>query len=240
MGIFGALRKMELKNITVADIEDCPGGIAIKIPDTKTKRPREFLITRSLFRGINMFKLIHKYRNLRPSKTNHSRFFVGYRQGKCTVQPVGQNTFSGMPKIIAEFLRLPSPNRYTGHCFRRTSASFLADSGVDVSVLQRHGGWKSRATAEGYVETSRQNKRFIAEAIMQGPSTSAIHNMPTDITDSDDIEALPIRLNNNSNYNTVVQSKTSERELQHVIDSNEHQPITLNNCSHFTINIIKN
>jgi hypothetical protein len=65
---------------------------------------------------------------------------------------------------------------YTGHTFRRTSATLLADSGADLLTLKRHGGWKSNTVAEGYVEDSVcQKKRIgqqIANAISEKPSTS--------------------------------------------------------------------
>ena len=52
------------------------------------------------------------------------------------------------------------------HCFRRSSASLLADCGVDISVLKRHGGWTSDKMANGYVEHSENNKRKISEDIL--------------------------------------------------------------------------
>ena len=44
-------------------------------------------------------------------------------------------------------------------CLRRTSATFLVDSGGDITTLKRHGGWKSSSVAEGYIEESIENKK---------------------------------------------------------------------------------
>lgn len=41
---------------------------------------------------------------------------------------------------------------YTGHCFIKTSAKLLVDSGGDITSLKRHEGWKSTEGAEGYIE----------------------------------------------------------------------------------------
>lgn len=60
---------------------------------------------------------------------------------------------------------------YTGHCYRRTSASLLADSGADILTLKRHGGWKSSTVAEGYVEDSITNKIKISKCILTGESS---------------------------------------------------------------------
>lgn len=70
-----------------------------------------------------------------------------------------------MPMMIANYLKLPNPNSYTGHTFRRTSATLLADSGADILTLKRHGGWRSNTVAEGYIENSFHNKRKICNQI---------------------------------------------------------------------------
>lgn len=84
------------------------------IPNTKTKVCREFAITPGAFDGINCMEIIKKYILLRPTNIKHDRFFVKYSNGKCGVQPVGINTFGNLPKMIAQFLKLPNPCLYTG------------------------------------------------------------------------------------------------------------------------------
>ena len=78
--------------------------------------------------------------------------------GKCENRPIGINTIGSMPKKIAQFLGLPEPELYTGHSFRRTSATMLVDGGGDVTRLKRHTVHKSTAVAEGYINESLQNK----------------------------------------------------------------------------------
>lgn len=148
------------------DVHDDGEYIKISLPNTKTKITREFAITEGSIQGISCLDLFRKYKDLRPSQTKHDRFFLTYRQGKCTQQPVGVNTIGGIPKKIATALGLSEPANYTGHCFRRSSASLLADAGADMHTLKRHGGWKSDTVAEGYVETSVENKKIIATKIM--------------------------------------------------------------------------
>jgi integrase len=58
---------------------------------------------------------------------------------------------------------------YTGHSFRRTSATLLANaSGTDILDLKRHGGWKSGTVAEGYISESITNKIQVANKILHG------------------------------------------------------------------------
>lgn len=48
--------------------------------------------------------------------------------------------------------------RYTGHCFRPTSATILVDAGNDITFLKRHSEWKATAVAEIYIDESIHNK----------------------------------------------------------------------------------
>ncbi|KAJ8910165.1 hypothetical protein NQ315_005768 [Exocentrus adspersus] len=76
-----------------------------------------------------------------------------------------KKTLGKIPQKVAEYLNLPNSTLYTGHCFRRTSASLLADSGASIDVLKRHGGWKSASVAEGYIENSINTKKIVADSI---------------------------------------------------------------------------
>lgn len=72
---------------------------------------------------------------------------MSHRESKCSSQPIGKNTFGKFPKIIARLLNLEDAELYTGHCFRRTSVTLLANSGANIDILKRHGGWKSATVA---------------------------------------------------------------------------------------------
>ncbi|KAJ8980887.1 hypothetical protein NQ317_011271 [Molorchus minor] len=79
-----------------------------------------------------------------------------------------------IPSVVASYLKLPDVACYTGHCLRRSSATLLADAGVDITTIKRHAGWKSTTVAEGYVENSIENKTKIANQVLVGTTTSAI------------------------------------------------------------------
>lgn len=104
--------------------------------------------------------------SLRPKNASTDRFFIKYLKGKCFNQNVGINKIGQTPSMIASFLNLSDPKCYTGHCFRRTSATFLADAGGDLTTIKRHGGWKSSSVAEGYIEDSISNKIKVSEKIL--------------------------------------------------------------------------
>lgn len=80
----------------------------VKIPTSKTYVPRTFTIS------DKYFDVVKKYISLRPKRDDNKRFFLSYRNKKCTRQAIGRTTFYKMPKEIATYLKLNNPERYTG------------------------------------------------------------------------------------------------------------------------------
>lgn len=170
-GLMGACRRQELQKIKCKDVKDLDGTLLVQLYNTKNKLDRSFTITG------NYYVTSKKYMSLRPIECKSDIFFLRFAAGKCFDQNVGINTFGAMGKTVANYLNLPNPHLYTGHCFRRTSATILIDSGADITDLKRHGGWKSTNTAEGYIDNSVQTKIKVANQIMGSidlnkPSTS--------------------------------------------------------------------
>ena len=153
MGITGACRREELCNIQMNDIQNHGTMFLVTIPKTKTGISRSFTVMNEFY------TVCKKYIQMRPSNVKTNRLFLQYHRGRCTTQPIGINNFGAMPKKVAEFLNLSNPEMYTGHCFRRTSTTLLAEAGADITTLKRHGGWKSNSVAEGYIEASINNKK---------------------------------------------------------------------------------
>ncbi|KAJ8984767.1 hypothetical protein NQ317_012130 [Molorchus minor] len=118
-----------------------------------------------------MLELFRKYLSLRPPHVKHKRLFFVLQSRKIQV---GKNTMGKIPSVVASYLKLPDVACYTGHCLRRSSATLLADAGVDITTIKRHAGWKSTTVAEGYVENSIENKTKIANQVLVGTTTSAI------------------------------------------------------------------
>uniref|UniRef100_A0A1Y1M608 Tyr recombinase domain-containing protein n=1 Tax=Photinus pyralis TaxID=7054 RepID=A0A1Y1M608_PHOPY len=214
-GIYGACRREELCNLLTEDIELAGTSLIVQIPNTKTKISRSFCI---IGKYVDYFS---KYAALRPSVINHRRFFLKYSNYKCTANPVGINTFGKMPSTIAEFLNLPDTKAYTGHCFRRSSASLLAESGANITEIKKHGGWKSTSVAEGYLDQSITHKKAIAERIIPTPSSTITG---ASSTSHQDMIANGQEINKSVNSNLLQSSLNS-------------QGINISNCSNCTIHI---
>ena len=86
------------------------------------------------------------------------RLFQNYnaKSKRYSGQPMGRNMIGSVPKFIARYLELENPELYTGHCFRRSSATALADSGASMTTLKRQFRWKSDTVAEGYIDQKKK------------------------------------------------------------------------------------
>ncbi|KAJ8976506.1 hypothetical protein NQ317_005464 [Molorchus minor] len=195
-GICGACRREELSNITIDDIQDLGKALLVTIRESKTKIQRVFSIIDNENKSSNFLEIYRKYASLRPQGTDHRRFFVYYKNNKCSRQVVGKNMFGQIPFKIATYLKLPNAREYTGHCFRRSSATLLADAPENITNIKRHAGWKSTAVAESYIEGSVANKLKIDKKIagndmplnipLNAPSTSC-DNIEKDLRQPFDI-----------------------------------------------------
>lgn len=128
-GIYGACTRSELANLYSDNIKDIGEFILVIMQDTNGKLKRQFLITDhdTLFKGCDLYR---KYAKLRPSNLENGRFLLNYKNGICSRLVVGHNRIGGTPRKIAEFLNLNNPEKYTGHCFRRSSALIFGEKGV--------------------------------------------------------------------------------------------------------------
>lgn len=107
-GVSGAYSTKKLVNIMTEHVKAYDDLILVTIPRTDTTPQGTFTITGTFF------KLVQRYVELRPDNVTTNRFFLKYYDGKCSAQNIGKNKFSGMPRRIATYLKLPEPERYSG------------------------------------------------------------------------------------------------------------------------------
>lgn len=170
------MRSDELTNLKFQDVEDNGNKYIAIVRDTKTTIDRQFII------GSYFYNIVKKYINMRPSEQFTDRFFIVWRNGKCVRQVIGKNKIGEVPKVIATFLNLPDPKTYTGHCFRRTAATLLSDSGASVQMLKQLGGWRSESVALGYVENSMHVKEKIFKGIVHASTSGQSKTLNSPLT----------------------------------------------------------
>lgn len=194
-GIMGACRRQELHQLKFEDVKDLGTYMLVNLTNTKTKKPRSFTVPGKYY------SICKKYLSLRPKSCQNRFFFLNYQKGKCTSQNIGVGKIGNMGKQVATYLKLPNAELYTGHCFRRSSATLLVDGGGDLLSLKRHGGWKSSAVAESYIDESLQNKIDVSNKLL----SSVEHN--------------------NSSLNITAESSTTK------IDGGIFPVVNFNNCT---------
>jgi integrase len=72
---------------------------------------------------------------------------------------------SAYGKRIATILGLANPERYTGHCLRRTVSTLCADAGLTIPQMKAVTGHRSEPVLQGYIDNSLLMKRKATEAI---------------------------------------------------------------------------
>ena len=77
----------------------------------------------------------------------------------------------GCPKFVASYLELEQPERYTGHSFRRTAATVLAENGATEQNMKLKFDWKDGKMTKEYMTTSKKFQREMA-TMLQGGSGS--------------------------------------------------------------------
>lgn len=102
---------------------------------------------------------------------------------------MGKNTLSGYPKKCADYLGKSGIGAFSGHAFRRSSATIVADSGASMLSLKRHGRWKSDRVAQGYVDASKTAKLEVANLIsgektVLGVASTSTGHMAFDLKNS--------------------------------------------------------
>lgn len=152
--------------MSVQHVQDKDNVIIVTIPDSKSRCQRVFTITDGTTKNLHLYR---SYVSLRPPQISHHRLFLSYRSSKCTVQPVGINTFSKIPSLIAKYLNLSDPDLYTGHCFRRSSASMLVARRGNILTLKTHGDCGSSSVVKEYIDNNLAGK-VLGEDI---PTTSS-------------------------------------------------------------------
>ena len=157
---YGLLRCSDVLKIRYADVQfDKKGRIEVSFDHArKRKNPGFTYLIPSLYG-----KLFQKYNKQLPESILPSDTYLRkyVKQFNCRKTVLGPRAVSKFVNICCEILHR-DPVGYTGHAFRRSAATNLADAGVSFVNLKRHGQWKSDSVAEGYIANSKalQNERL--------------------------------------------------------------------------------
>lgn len=121
------------------------------------------------------------YINCFPAGRRVGRFFRKLsttREGtiKSTEQVIGKETAAKYGKRIAHLLHLSEPNTYTGHTWRRTSITFMANSGLSLAQIKSVSGHKSDTVVQGYIDKSMHMQTTTAQSREVRPRSDESQN----------------------------------------------------------------
>lgn len=223
-GICGCLRCDEITNMKVEEIEDLANKYIVSINSNKNDYAGQFII------GNLFYDHVKKYISLRPPGQFSDRFFIKYQEGKCFRQPIGRHKIGEVPENIASYLQLPDPKRYTGHCFRRTSATLLSDSGANMQMVKQLGRWRSDIIAQGYIENSMHNRQLIYDGVVHKATTANTHSNPSTSTSA---QVANEKEKDESNYNEKENDESNYNlnwsDFSEDLCSNDLNPISSKN-----------
>jgi integrase len=93
---------------------------------------------------------------------------------------VGKSFIANVGKMIATALKLVEPERCTGHVFRRSGITLMANTGASLVQIKAYSGHHSDAVAQRYVDTSTTMKNTAADATaLRPPLVSVLGKHPS-------------------------------------------------------------
>lgn len=98
---------------------------------------------------------------------------------------LGINWVYGLPRLIAEQLKLKEPQNYTGHSFRRSCAIWHANSGASDQEMRVHFGWKNASMASRYTSNSEIARQNAAVRTVLGVTSGQAEDSMTKIATPD-------------------------------------------------------
>ena len=161
-GFYGTLRSAS-EITTIGCIKKSADGYMISFQTAKMRKTfpqfADFLLPKLEYPSLCPCTMLEAYQEMLPTDRRLPGVFITYRvnkEGKGTFihSQLGQNSISKFGIEAATFLGLSNPESYTGHCWRRTSATAMADAGASIEQLKTAGRWRSTTAAEGYLANS--------------------------------------------------------------------------------------
>ena len=181
---YGLLRLSELDTLQFENFTFESSAVWIKIQRKKQSgplKPAVFVIDN--FTCIEILNGYLQYFNVDQRKGRFLRYF---QDGKGTDRNIGKHKVAEYPKKVAEFLGL-SPEGYTGHCWRRTTATILSETDISLMQFKNAGGWHSDQVCQQYVQESKREKLQISARISlceESPIESRKRSCPEDLQPS--------------------------------------------------------
>ena len=178
---YGLLRCVDVLNVRMCDVEmTVSDSVEVSFKHARKRRNEGFTfyvpkIYSKLF--IRYFKELR-----RSGAPKNDRFLKNYNtKAQTRTVYTGRNMVGSFVKAMCVICGIPNSEGYTTHALRRSAATNLADAGVSLVNLKRHGQWKSDSVAESYIANSEPLRKereqmlmpaFLREGLKESASSS--------------------------------------------------------------------
>ena len=152
---YGLLRCVDVLNLKCSDVEmTVSDRVEVSFNHARKRKNDGFTF---YIPKIYSKLYIRYFKELRQSGTKRdTRFLKNYNtKAKTRTINTGKTMVSGFIQNMCMICGISNSEGYTTHALRRSAATNLADAGVSLVNLKRHGQWKSDSVAESYIANSK-------------------------------------------------------------------------------------
>lgn len=172
IGYGAALRRSELVALNVGDIAEVPQrGLKLLVLRSKTDQQgagEEIAIWASRDPAFCPVHAWHAWMTLRPeAKTSDALFCSVLKNGRLTGLRLSDKAVERLVGTSAEAIRLPCPERYTGHSLRAGLATAAAEEDAHLHDIMRQTRHRSVEAARKYLRSRDLWKNNITEKIFK-------------------------------------------------------------------------
>lgn len=107
------------------------------------------------------------------SPTDQPLFTAITAQGSFMLSRVGINTMAKMASCIASKLGLENATAYTGHCFRGSAATNMAENGASDQQMKSLCRWRSEKMADTYTRKTERLKNEATQTLLKKTANEA-------------------------------------------------------------------
>lgn len=169
----GGLRGIELRSLKVGSLHEDVEGVWVHYQQSKQKgeeKENRYLVpfnrnSPHLCMASRVLEYLRLLIESVPTISDDSDLFHQCTKDGYGRQSMGKNLLAKFGREFAEKLDLSDPEEYTGHCFRRSSATEAANKGATTVDLKRHFGWVQEGTALKYLDDTKERARKMAKLL---------------------------------------------------------------------------
>ena len=142
-------------------------------------------------------QILDEYMDCFAHRDQFGRFFrsLMMKDGRITgtKKIIGVHTMSQYAQIVAKsYLALADWKKYTGHCWRRTSITWAAASGLSLAQLKVLSDHRSDSVVQGYIDRSDCMRGLVNERVSMASSSSSSRRRGRAENETDHEDSPPI------------------------------------------------